>query len=114
MTDQELINAEFKEGKKSFEYLAERCGNEFDFFKVHKVMMALNWCWFFGKDVDGMDLMGVPSVSTIRNHAYRLLKEAYEDGGRHGTGGFTAGMEEGELYLEFSIEDWSTTAIVTQ
>lgn len=113
MTDQELINAEFKEGKKSFEYLAGRCSSEFNFDRVHRVMTALNWCWFFGKDESGMDIMGVPSISTMRNHAYRILKEAYDDGHQHATGGFFAGMDDGELYLTFQIEEWSATTIVT-
>lgn len=59
---------------------------ELDFEKIHKAMVALDWQWWN---------QGVPSIETIREHAYNLLEYAWEHKCSTGTGGFWV-MYEGE------------------
>lgn len=108
MTQQQLINEGLQDGKKSFEFLAKEIGKNFGWDRVHKAMIALNWCWSLGRDSFGNDNMGIPNIETIKNHAYRLLKQAYEEDKTISTGGFTAGWDSGELYLTFTLEEWSS------
>lgn len=107
MTEQQLIDQGYKDGKKSFEFYTREFFDNFDFEKVHKVMMATNWVWSFHTHEDGTEDKGVPDLNTIHNHAYKLLKEAYDNGNHVSTGGFTAGWENGELYLSFTLEEFS-------
>jgi len=70
--------------------------DEFDFEKVHKVMVALGWEWY--------DTDGVPSIAELRKKARHLLKELVNS--KHqsiGTGGFTAYMHDGLLGLRFEV-----------
>ncbi len=109
MTDQQLIDEGYKVGKKSFEYLTEQIYGSFDFKNVHKAMKATNWNWSLGVDEYGNPQMGIPSLDNIRNLAHSLLKEVYEAGkGQISTGGFRAGWDDGELYLQFTFEEAST------
>ena len=106
---QQMIDEGYAEGKKSFEYLSKEIHEQFNWERLHKAMMAVNWCWSLGTDKFGKDNMGVPSIETIKNHAYALLKEAYDlEKGGISTGGFSAGWDSGELYLVFTFEEAST------
>ncbi len=107
MIDQQMIDEGYAEGKKSFKYYSDELNENFNWNKVHKAMIAVEWHWYFGKDKFNADNMGIPSLETIKNHAYALLKEAYDDMLTHSTGGFTAGWERGELFLSFTLEDFS-------
>ena len=98
---------DFKEEKKPFEYYVKEFNEGFKWEKVHKAMLALNWCWFFGHDEFGNDNMGVPNINTLKNHAYKYLKDAYDTGKQTGSGGFNAGWEGEEMFLTFSLEEWS-------
>lgn len=105
---QQMIDEGYAEGKKSFEYLSKEIHEQFNWERLHKAMTAVNWCWSLGTDSFGKDNMGVPSIETIKNHAYALLKEAYGlEKGQISTGGFTAGWDSGELYLVFTFEEAS-------
>jgi len=106
-TEQQLIDEGYVEGKKSFEYLSKEIHDNFKWENVHKAMVAINWCWLLGKDKFGKGNYGVPSIETIKNHAYSLLKEAYESGNQISTGGFSAGWDGGELFLSFTLEEHS-------
>lgn len=92
--------------KKPFSYYIEEFGQHFQFEKVHKAMLSLNWCWNLGTDELGNDNMGIPSIQTIKNHAYKLLKDAYDNGNGTGCGGFVAGWDGEEMFLTFLIEEW--------
>lgn len=107
MTDQELIDQGYTEGKKSFEYLAAAIHEGFNFTNVHKAMTAVGWVWSFGKDENGIENLGVPSLETIKNHAWVILKKAYDEERHFSTGGFSAGWESGELYLVFTLEEFT-------
>lgn len=106
--EKKLIDDGYVEGKKSFEYFTKEIGENFNWEKVHKAMKALDWVWYFGKDKLGKDQMGIPDIPTLKNSAYLLLKESYEDGLTHGLGGFSAGWEDGEMFLAFTLEDYCT------
>ncbi len=106
MTDQQLIDEGYKAGKKSFDYYVKEFGENFNFENVHNAMTALNWCWYFGKDKFGKDLRGVPDLATIKNFAYELLKTSYDTNDNCSTGGFTAGWENGEMFLCFTLEEY--------
>jgi hypothetical protein len=103
--EQKMIDEGYIDGKKSFDYLSKEINKSFNWEKVHKAMIAVNWNWCLGKDSFGQDNMGVPSLVTIKNHAYALLKDAYEKGNTISTGGFSAGWDCGELYLVFTLEE---------
>ena len=107
MTEQKLIDEGYVEGKKSFEFLSKEIHDNFNWENVYKAMRALEWEWSFGKDKEGNDMMGIPSMQTIKNTAFELLKEAYDKENQFGTGGFTAGWDSGELYLVFTLEETS-------
>lgn len=108
MEEQELIDQGYIDGKKSFEYLTKDINENFNWQNVHKAMIATDWNWALGTDEFGKYNMGIPNVSTIKNHAYILLKKAYDEENNRASGGFTAGYEDGNLYLEFTIEEWSS------
>jgi hypothetical protein len=70
--------------------------NEFDFVRVRKAMLALDWTWTYH---------GVPSVSQLRTTAEKLLRTAINIGGQTATGGFVADYSEGVLSLTFVVEE---------
>ena len=85
------------------------CLDEFDFDRVHKVMMHLNWTYSDDKDV--------PTVEYLRKQArgylIRVATEALEKNTEYitGTGGFRYEAklyEDGYLWLRmaFEIERW--------
>ena len=85
------------------------CLDEFDFDRVHKVMMHLNWTYSDCKDV--------PTVEYLRKNARKYLmevaKQVLETKSEYitGTGGFRYEAklyEDGYLWLRmaFEIEDW--------
>ena len=76
---------------------------DFDFEKVHRVMMLLNWQWSQGR---------VPTVAEIRKVATMLLRDLVRNKNitGTGTGGFWADRrydEDGEkrITLSFVVED---------
>lgn len=103
---QQLIDKGYIEGKKSFEYLCKEIHDNFNWNKVHRAMVATRWEWYLGKCEMGNNY-GIPNIATIKNTAYRLLKMAYEEEKTISGGGFCAGWENGELYLAFTLEEYS-------
>jgi hypothetical protein len=73
--------------------------DHFDFDKVHKVMLALDWTYH--------DSNGVPDKATLRRSARRLLQGCVERN-IGGTGGFVVHIdrEYGSLSLAFVVEEW--------
>lgn len=74
--------------------------DEFDFEKVHRVMVALDWKWKHSDDL--------PSVKDLRRHARTLLRVVVEakDIRQARTNGFTAYMENGLLGLRFEVSSY--------
>lgn len=75
--------------------------DEFDFERVHKVMVALNWQWH---NVDG-----VPTIGDLRRTARDLLRTVVQ--GKHvmvGSGGFFAYKEDEVLGLRFEVASYDT------
>jgi hypothetical protein len=94
--------------EKHYETIMD-CLDEFDFDRVHKVMMHLNWTYSDDKDV--------PTIEHLRKNARRYLilvaTEALKTKSEYitGTGGFRYEAklyEDGYLWLRmaFEIEDW--------
>jgi len=89
--------------------------NSFDFAKVQRVMLLLNWRWFNTE-------RGVPSEHELRHAALDLLTaaSAFEPGHYVGTGGFYASMRQSSkgpyLELEFTLEhsdsEWVALGLV--
>lgn len=103
-TEQELIDEGYVDGKKSFEFLCRNIGEQFDFERVCKTMKALDWVWSFGNE-----RYGIPNVDTLKQTAIKLLREVYDnERGTVSTGGFTAGWDDGDLYLTFTIAEAHT------
>ena len=75
--------------------------DEFDFERVHKAMVALNWQWH--------NTDGVPTIGDLRRNARNLLIEVTHD--NHvmvGSGGFYAYNEDGTLGLRFEVASYET------
>lgn len=106
---QELVDKGYADGKRSFDVCVKEIFESFNFQNVHKSMIATDWTWVLGKDENGNDNKGVPSVETIMNHAFNLLKQAYDEEKQISTGGFSCGIDSGELFLVFSLEENSTS-----
>lgn len=73
----------------------------FDFHKVHKAMIALEWKWFSEGDV--------PSVPKLRQQARNLLRLAAKQGADnlYATGGFEAKCDAwNQLSLKFVVEQF--------
>ena len=83
----------------------------FNFDRVHKAMTATGWTWSFGADEKGNERYGIPDIGTLKRKAYNLLHEVYVKGtGSISTSGFTAGWDGDELYIVFTLCEWSETA----
>jgi hypothetical protein len=74
--------------------------DEFDFEKVHKVMVALDWEWKHSDEL--------PSPAKLRHHARTLLRVVAErrDIRYAHTNGLTAYMENGLLGLRFEVSSY--------
>lgn len=89
---------------RPYEQQIDEIMNWFDFDRVHRTMVALNWKW---ADCE----TGVPEVGHIRERALALLREVVEQGDGHQqyyieTGGFRAERVDGLLKLSFSVSTW--------
>lgn len=82
--------------------------NYFDFERVHKAMVALNWRW--------EEIEGVPSVGALVNKARSMLESVAS--GKYSsasTGGFRASIidypegEECNLQLSFELDGWDAS-----
>lgn len=101
MTKQELIDNGYEDGKKSFDFLWNKIEPYFNWKRVHDVMTFLNWEWKGD---------GVPSIETIISSARQRLFEVWEkEISGQSSGGFSAGYENGELWLSFTLEDCHTS-----
>jgi hypothetical protein len=85
------------------------CLDEFDFYRVHKIMTFLDWKYSDDKNV--------PTIETLRKNARKYLMEATKEALQKdcefvcGTGGFRYEAklyEHGYLWLRmaFEIESW--------
>lgn len=109
MTEQQLIDEEYTNGKKSFDYVWHQVCENFDFNKVFTVMKALDWSWHF-KD----ERCGIPTPKTIMETARTMMFESYNDGFQCSSGGFTVGWDSGEMYLVFQLEEFQTLVNVSK
>lgn len=76
----------------------------FDFKKVRKAMVALEWSYAYTGD-------RVPSVKELRHTATEILIDVANDKKKSsfiGTGGFIARKENGFLALAFEVEECNT------
>lgn len=83
---------------------------DFDFEKVRKVMMLLDWKWDIGNGE-----MTVPSIYRLTKTAERLLRDVAKYYGEKdlytiSTGGFIATLDEDTLWLSFRLEEVSAFA----
>jgi hypothetical protein len=74
--------------------------DEFDFEKVHKVMVALDWTWH--------NTDGVPSIGDLRRMARSLLQHVVSSReiNTAASGGLTAFMHHGVLGLRFEVSNY--------
>lgn len=75
--------------------------DNFDFERVHKAMIALEWNWYLG-----MGGEGIPSVGALQKAARELLSEAWMKKTTISSGGFSAEYDDGDLVLRFILEEW--------
>lgn len=81
--------------------LIDKIMDEFNFERVHKAMVALNWEW------SGSD--GVPTIGELRRQARQLLKELTNNKNRVvGTGGFYAYQDFETVGLRFELSRYET------
>lgn len=75
--------------------------DEFDFEKVHRVMVALDWKW----SVEGEKIN--PSIADLRRMARSLLQHVVSSRDTAAaSGGFTAFMHYGVLGLRFEVSSY--------
>jgi hypothetical protein len=87
------------------------CLDEFDFDRVHKVMMHLNWTYSDDKDVPTVEYLRKNARTYLKNVATEVLMSTGSDTFIIGTGGFRYEAklyENGDLWLRmaFEIESW--------
>ena len=81
----------------------------FDFDKVLKTMIALDWKWVKENHKDINDLE-IPSIERIRKTARKALIRAIEIKDYTSSGGFEAEYDDGNLHLRFVVEEWDERA----
>ena len=81
----------------------------FDFDKVLKTMIALDWKWV-KEDHKSIDDLEIPSIERIRKTARKALMRAIEIKDYTSGGGFEAEYDDGNLYLRFVVEEWDERA----
>ena len=89
-----------------------RVMNTFDFEKVHKAMVAVDWKWTT-RNPDDVHELAIPDIDRIKESAANLMWSCYEwldekdvDGSRVASGGFTATLDkDGTISLEFILEE---------
>lgn len=103
-TTQRMIDEGYSEGKKSFEYQWNKIEKHFRWERVYSVMKALDWHWHIHNEE-----YGIPRIDTMKKHARKLLYDIYQqDKGNGSCGGFRYGVEDGQLWLTFEIEEAHT------
>jgi hypothetical protein len=87
--------------KKLFKDKINTTMNSFDFHKVHKAMVALDWKW---RDE------GVPTIDSLKKTARKLLMDVTtNEYGNIMSGGFRADRHDGgELSLQFIVTESSS------
>lgn len=83
-----------KPKKKELDYIMDH----FNFSRVQKVMDFVGWKWAMFDEPSR-----VPNECELRECARDLLNRADESGGWISTGGFTAGYDDGRVYLNFTL-----------
>lgn len=107
ITEQDLINEGYTEGKKTFDYLWEKIEANFNWKKVYEAMKANDWHWCIDLE---KNLYGIPRIDNIRNSAKELLHDAWErEVGTISCGGFSAGYDNGNLWLSFILDACHTS-----
>ena len=81
----------------------------FEFDKVLKTMIALNWKWV-KEDHKSLKDLEIPSIERIRKTARKALMRAIEIKDYTSGGGFEAEYDDGNLYLRFVVEEWDERA----
>lgn len=74
----------------------------FEWEKVHKTMLALEWKWAGSKVTDS----GIPSIGEIIVNSLYLLNEAAKGEEYVATGGLVARNIDKNLSLEFVVTSW--------
>lgn len=85
---------------KEFEELVKSLHASFDWEKVKTVMEAINQVWT-GKDAFGGCYVYNPTMADVKNLAYKLLKEAYNDSTTVSENGFVAKWYCNDLILYY-------------
>jgi hypothetical protein len=75
----------------------------FDFERIHKIMVAVDWKWSLGS---GPDSCRVPDLEDLRSQAERLLCAAVRDADTISSGGFKAAftVSHGRAILSLVFE----------
>ena len=76
----------------------------FDFSKVHRTMVALEWKWASAED-------GIPTEPEIREMARRLMEDSINQKVSIGTEGFRVHYNKKDdfISLSFVISEWDET-----
>lgn len=96
-----------KTKRKTFEAHWEEIERNFDFGRVHSVMVFLNWKWR-GAHLERY----IPSVQRLKESARERCLNAYESKwGNSSSGGFKATYDRkyDMMLLAFIVEDWDTS-----
>lgn len=108
----DTCSARAKATEEQFQVLLENVMDNFNFEKVHDVMVELNWCWV---NANGGELK-VPTVLQLKASARRYLRRAFDECCIVGSGGLECSYHPpiddedpaGFLSLKFILEEWDT------
>lgn len=92
---------------KTNKQMVDEIIKNFDFEKVHRVMVFLDWRWG-GYTGDPNDRGKVPTMDELKKAARDRCEEALKFG-TSVTGGFHASYEYGELSLKFALDTWEVS-----
>ncbi len=87
--------------------MVEDIMENFDFERVHKAMVTLDWLWFIDNEYR------IPTLEEIKTHAGKMMLDAL-NGMPYATGGFYCTYKNGILELSFELASWFSHNGITE
>lgn len=82
----------------------------FDFERVHKAMVALDWRWNYWIKHGNSHIPSLEEIKAFAQRQLKLVSKPTETEYNHiHSGGFRASNKDGVLSLEFIVDSWEAT-----
>jgi hypothetical protein len=92
--------------KRPYEEVKEEIFSDFDWQKMHIIMVSLDWTYNYGGGKKR-----IPSIEDLKDCADEILEKAYKYRTRLELGGFCAEWDNGLLSLRFIPVETATYAL---